>query len=82
MFGGSKNGGVSRNHPTVIGEGAVIHGDVKVSGSVQVDGQVHGTLDVDGEVSVGPNGEVHQNALIPPSPVGQQFSRNRPRCGS
>ena len=57
MFGGNKNS--TANLPTVIGEGAIIHGDVKVSGSVQIDGQVHGTLDVDGEVSVGPKGEIH-----------------------
>jgi cytoskeletal protein CcmA (bactofilin family) len=44
--------------PTVIGRGAVIEGDVRASGPLQVDGHIDGTLKVEGQVSIGPNGVV------------------------
>jgi cytoskeletal protein CcmA (bactofilin family) len=44
--------------PTVIGQGAVIEGSLRVSGRVQVDGRIEGSLTVDGMVSVGPTGSV------------------------
>jgi cytoskeletal protein CcmA (bactofilin family) len=44
--------------PTVIGRGAVIEGNVRTSGPVQIDGHIDGTLEVDGQVSIGPNGVV------------------------
>jgi cytoskeletal protein CcmA (bactofilin family) len=44
--------------PTVIGQGTVIEGTIRVSGRVQVDGQIDGTLIAEGHVSVGPTGSI------------------------
>ena len=44
--------------PTVIGEGAVIEGNIRASGRVQIDGRLEGKLEVDGSVSIGPNGAI------------------------
>jgi len=55
MFGQKK---AAATEPTVIGQGAVIEGSLRVSGRVQVDGRIEGSLIVDGMVSVGPTGSV------------------------
>jgi cytoskeletal protein CcmA (bactofilin family) len=44
--------------PTVIGQGAVIEGNLRASGRVQIDGRLEGKLEVDGQVSVGPHGAI------------------------
>ena len=44
--------------PTVIGQGTVIEGTIRVSGRVQVDGQIDGSLIAEGHVSVGPTGTI------------------------
>jgi cytoskeletal protein CcmA (bactofilin family) len=44
--------------PTVIGQGTVIEGTIRVAGRVQVDGQIDGTLIAEGHVSVGPTGSI------------------------
>jgi cytoskeletal protein CcmA (bactofilin family) len=55
MFGQKK---AAATEPTVIGQGAVIEGSLRVSGRVQVDGRIEGSLIVEGMVSVGPTGTV------------------------
>jgi len=55
MFGQKK---AAATEPTVIGQGAVIEGSLRVSGRVQVDGRIEGSLIVEGMVSVGPTGSV------------------------
>lgn len=44
--------------PTVIGQGTVIEGTIRVAGRVQVDGQIDGSLFAEGHVSVGPTGSI------------------------
>ena len=44
--------------PTVIGQGTVIEGTIRVAGRVQVDGQIDGSLVAEGHVSVGPTGSI------------------------
>jgi cytoskeletal protein CcmA (bactofilin family) len=48
----------SAAEPTVIGRGAVIEGNVRATGPIQVDGHIDGTLKVEGQVSIGPSGVV------------------------
>lgn len=48
----------SATEPTVIGQGTVIEGTIRVAGRVQVDGQIDGTLIAEGHVSVGPTGSI------------------------
>jgi cytoskeletal protein CcmA (bactofilin family) len=44
--------------PTVVGQGAVIEGNLRASGRVQIDGRIEGKLEVQGQVSIGPGGAV------------------------
>ena len=52
---------------TVIAQGSVVEGTLRVKGVIQIDGTVDGTLIADGHVSVGPEGvirgEVSADAL-------------------
>lgn len=56
MFGSKST--KSPDTPTVIGQGALIQGTVRIAGRVQLDGEIEGTLEVDGHVSIGPKGKV------------------------
>ena len=51
MFGKKRGGG-----PTVIGQGAVFEGTLRVSNGLQVDGAVHGDVEVEGGLTIGPEG--------------------------
>lgn len=43
---------------TVIAQGSVVEGTLRVRGLIQVDGTVEGTLIAEGHVSVGPEGKI------------------------
>lgn len=53
MFGRRRSGTT-----TLIGEGAVLEGTLKVHGSVVLEGRLEGTILGDGEVTIGPTGVV------------------------
>ena len=56
--------------PTVIGQGAIIEGNLRASGRVQVDGRLEGKLEVDGQVSVGPHGAIIGEVIADELAVG------------
>jgi len=62
--------------PTVIGQGAVIEGSLRVSGRVQIDGRVEGSLVVDGMISVGPTGSVVGDVTCDELAVGGRVEGN------
>src|SRR5690349_21533232 len=56
--------------PTVIGQGAVIEGNIRISGRVQIDGRIEGCLTVGGLVSVGPTGSISGEVIADELAVG------------
>lgn len=56
--------------PTIIGSGATITGNIKVTGQVQVDGTIDGVLEVDGQVSIGPKGRIKGEVIADDLAVG------------
>jgi cytoskeletal protein CcmA (bactofilin family) len=58
------------SEPTVIGQGAVIEGNLRASGRVQVDGRLEGKLEVDGQVSIGPHGAIIGEVIADELAVG------------
>lgn len=46
---------------TLIGAGCNIHGELKATGSLRIDGAFEGTLNVEGDVIIGQNGRVSAN---------------------
>lgn len=62
--------------PTVIGQGAIIEGSLRVSGRVQVDGRIEGSLIVEGMVSVGPTGSVVGDVTADELAVGGRVEGN------
>jgi cytoskeletal protein CcmA (bactofilin family) len=56
--------------PTVIGQGAVIEGNLRAKGRVQIDGRIEGKLEVSGQVSIGPGGAVVGEVLADEVAIG------------
>lgn len=69
MFG-SKSTNTTVQAPTVIGEGAVIEGTMRVEGRVQIDGEIQGSLVVKGHVSIGPKGKIEGDLVADDVAVG------------
>lgn len=55
---------------SILGEGSVYHGDMKVNGGLRVDGTVEGEVDVEGTLTVGNDGLIKGNVRISHGIVG------------
>lgn len=67
---------------TVIAKGVRLEGEFKGQGNILIEGSVHGTLQTDGELTVGPDAEVHAgitavHAVIAGTVEGNVKVRNR-----
>ena len=61
---------------TTIGEGTVLKGDVKVEGSIQVDGEFDGTIDATDTLVIGENGKVDGDATVANAVIGGRMYGN------
>jgi len=61
---------------TIIGEGTTLKGDVKVEGSVQVDGDFDGTIDASDTLVVGETGKVEGDATVANAVIGGKMYGN------
>lgn len=52
---------------TIVGPGSFIHGELKISGFIRIDGDIDGSLDTTGRVIIGENarirGDVHSQVI-------------------
>ncbi len=55
---------------TVIAQGSVVEGTLRVKGVIQIDGTVDGTLIADGHVSVGPEGLIRGDVTADALSIG------------
>lgn len=55
---------------TIIGEGSVVSGDLRINGSVRLDGDVHGDLHTDGNVQIGERARLSGNLTAKSAIVG------------
>ena len=61
---------------TIIGEGTTLKGDVKVEGSIQVDGEFDGTIDAADTLVVGETGKVDGDATVANAIIGGRMYGN------
>jgi cytoskeletal protein CcmA (bactofilin family) len=61
---------------TTIGEGTILKGDVKVEGSIQVDGEFEGTIDAADTLVVGESGKVDGDATVANAVIGGRMYGN------
>ncbi len=61
---------------TIIGEGTVLKGDVRVEGSIQVDGDFDGTIDATDTLVVGESGKVDGDATVANAVIGGKMYGN------
>ncbi len=61
---------------TTIGEGTVLKGDVKVEGSIQVDGEFEGTIEATDTLVIGENGRVDGDATVANAVIGGRMYGN------
>jgi cytoskeletal protein CcmA (bactofilin family) len=61
---------------TTIGEGTTLKGDVKVEGSIQVDGEFEGTIDATDTLVIGENGKVDGDATVANAVIGGRMYGN------
>jgi cytoskeletal protein CcmA (bactofilin family) len=61
---------------TTIGEGTILKGDVKVEGSIQVDGEFEGTIDATDTLVIGENGKVDGDATVANAVIGGRMYGN------
>jgi cytoskeletal protein CcmA (bactofilin family) len=61
---------------TIIGEGTILKGDVKVEGSIQVDGEFDGTIDAADTLVIGENGKVDGDATVANAVIGGRMYGN------
>jgi len=61
---------------TIIGEGTTLKGDVKVEGSIQVDGEFEGTIDATDTLIVGDGGRVDGDATVANAVIGGNMFGN------
>ena len=55
---------------TIIGEGSAVSGDLRINGSVRLDGDVHGDLHTDGNVQIGERARLCGNLTAKSAIVG------------
>jgi cytoskeletal protein CcmA (bactofilin family) len=61
---------------TIIGEGTILKGDVKVEGSIQVDGEFDGTIDAADTLVIGESGKVDGDATVANAVIGGRMYGN------
>ncbi len=61
---------------TVIGAGTILTGDVKVEGSMQVDGEFEGAVEATDTLLVGETGKVEGNATVANAIIGGRMFGN------
>ena len=61
---------------TIIGEGTTLKGDVRVDGSVQIDGDFEGTIDATDTLVVGDSGKVDGDANVANAIIGGRMYGN------
>ncbi len=61
---------------TIIGEGTTLKGDVKVEGSIQVDGDFDGTIGASDTLVVGETGKVEGDATVANAVIGGKMYGN------
>lgn len=61
---------------TIIGEGTILKGDVKVEGSIQVDGEFDGTIDATDTLVVGETGKVDGDVTVANAAIGGRMYGN------
>ena len=61
---------------TTIGEGTILKGDVRVEGSIQVDGEFNGTIDATDTLVIGENGKVDGDATVANAVIGGKMYGN------
>ena len=61
---------------TVIGEGTTLKGDVKVEGSIEIDGEYEGTIDATDTLIVGGSGKVDGDATVANAVIGGHMYGN------
>jgi len=61
---------------TIIGEGTTLKGDVKVEGSIQVDGEFEGTIDATDTLVIGESGKVDGDATVANAAIGGRMYGN------
>ena len=61
---------------TIIGEGTTLKGDVKVEGSIQVDGDFEGTIEATDTLVVGESGKVDGDATVANAVIGGHMYGN------
>ncbi|MBD3368226.1 MAG: polymer-forming cytoskeletal protein [Candidatus Eisenbacteria bacterium] len=61
---------------TIIGEGTTLKGDVKVEGSIQVDGDFEGTIEATDTLVVGETGKVDGDANVANAVIGGHMYGN------
>jgi cytoskeletal protein CcmA (bactofilin family) len=61
---------------TVIGEGTTLKGDVKVEGSIEIDGDYEGAIDATDTLIVGASGKVDGDATVANAVIGGHMYGN------
>jgi cytoskeletal protein CcmA (bactofilin family) len=61
---------------TIIGEGTALTGDVKVEGSIRVDGEFEGTIDATDTLVIGESGKVDGDATVANAIIGGRMYGN------
>ena len=61
---------------TIIGEGTILKGEVKVEGSIQVDGEFDGTIDAADTLVIGENGKIEGDATVANAVIGGRMYGN------
>jgi cytoskeletal protein CcmA (bactofilin family) len=75
MFAGDQERTVTDVN-TIIGEGTILKGDVKVEGSIQVDGEFEGTIDAADTLVIGESGKVDGDATVANAVIGGRMYGN------
>lgn len=61
---------------TILGEGAVVEGDFRATGSTRIDGVVNGNVSVDGTVILGVKGKISGDILASSALIGGEVIGN------
>ena len=61
---------------TIIGEGTILKGDVRVEGSIQVDGEFEGTIDAADTLVIGESGKVDGDVTVANAAIGGRMYGN------
>lgn len=76
MFTNEEEGRTVDGVNTIIGQGTTLKGDVKVEGSIQIDGDFDGTIDATDTLVVGESGRVEGDATVANAVIGGHMFGN------